>query len=227
MKGWVAAMFTSAPGRKYVMALTGLFLISFLVVHLGGNLLSLLPDGGLMFNSFSHFMTHNIIIRILEIVLFAGFIIHIAQSIVVTRLNQKARPEKYAVNAASANSSWISRNMGLLGSIIFIFLVIHLRNFYYESRFNEEALGLDANGHANLYRIVVATFTSLPYTLLYVIAVVALGYHLWHGFNSAFRSLGIMHSKYTPVIVFLGQAYTIIITGGFILIPVYWYLVQL
>lgn len=227
MKNWFVTMFTSSLGRKYVMALTGLFLISFLIVHLSGNLLSLLPDGGLAFNSFTHFMTTNLLIKAMEYVLFAGFIVHIIQSVIVTRMNQKARPSKYAVNAARASSTWYSRNMGVLGTIIFIFLVIHIRDFFYESRFNEEELGVDANGHVNLYKEVVETFSMLPYTALYVIAMIALGYHLWHGFASAFRSLGLMHSKYTPWIETVGKVYTIVITTGFIVIPLYWYIKQL
>ena len=87
-------------------------------------------------------------------------------------------------------------------------------------------MGVDANGNVNLYKEVVATFGLLPYTALYFVAMFGLGYHLWHGFQSAFRSLGITHKKYIPVIMGLGKVYTIIITGGFMLIPVYWYLVQ-
>jgi succinate dehydrogenase / fumarate reductase cytochrome b subunit len=227
MNGWFATLITSSPGRKYVMALTGLFLISFLVIHLTGNLLTLMPDGGLTFNTFTHFMETNPLIMVLEYLLFAGFIIHIVQSIVVTRMNQKARPQKYAVNAAGASSTWSSRNMGILGAIIFIFLVIHLRDFFYEIRFKTEEMGVDANGHVNLYKEVVETFAMLPYTVLYIVAMFALGYHLWHGFSSAFRSLGLMHSKYTPVILFVGKLYTVIVTAGFIIIPLYWYVVQL
>ena len=226
-KSWVITMFTSSLGRKYVMSLTGLFLCSFLVIHLTGNLLTLVPDGGLAFNTFTHFMEHNILIKILEYVLFAGFIIHIVQSITVTRMNQRARPVKYAVSSGNTNSAWNSRNMGILGTIIFIFLVIHLRDFFYEIRFREEEMGVDANGHVNLYGLVVRVFSLLPYTVLYVIGMIALGFHLWHGFASSFRTLGIMHSKYTPAIVAIGKFYTIVITAGFIIIPIYWYIVQL
>lgn len=220
-------MFTSSLGRKYVMALTGLFLISFLVVHLSGNLLSLIPDGGLTFNAFTHFMETNLVIKVMEYVLFAGFIIHILQSVVVTLINQRARPSKYAVNAGSASSTWASRNMGILGTIIFIFLVIHLRDFFFELKLGDDELGLDASGNVNLYKEVVETFAMLPYTALYIVAMFGLGFHLWHGFASSFRSLGLMHSKYTPAIVFIGKLYTIIVTAGFIIIPLYWYLVQL
>lgn len=223
---WVVQMFTSSPGRKYVMALTGLFLCSFLVIHLIGNLLTLVPDGGLTFNSFTHFMETNLVIGILEYVLFAGFIIHALQALVVTLKNQKARPVKYAVSAGNQNSRWYSRNMGILGTIILIFLVIHIRDFFYELRFHESTLGTDSNGHTDLFKLTVATFGLLPYAALYFLSMFALGYHLWHGFQSAFRSLGIMHKKYTPAIIAIGKFYTIVITGGFMFLPVYWYLVQ-
>jgi len=226
-KSWVIAMFVSSIGRKYVMSLTGLFLCSFLVIHLIGNLLTLAPDNGVLFDEFTHFMESNIAIRILEYVLFAGFIIHILQSLVVTRMNQKARPDKYAVNPGNASSTWYSRNMGILGTIIFVFLVIHLRNFFWDLKFEPEELGTDAKGDINLYKEVIETFGLWYYVAFYVAGMVALGYHLWHGFASSFRSLGLMHSKYTPAIIFIGKLYTIVITGGFIIIPLYWYFKQL
>ncbi|MEO5675613.1 MAG: succinate dehydrogenase cytochrome b subunit [Chitinophagales bacterium] len=224
---WVVSMFTSSLGRKYVMSLTGLFLCTFLVIHLTGNLLTLVPDQGLTFNAFTHFMENNILVGIIEYVLFAGFIIHIIQSITITLQNRKARPVGYAVNAKNQNSSFSSRNMGILGTIIFIFLVIHLRDFFYELRFHEEEFTMDANGNVNLFQEVVKTFSLLAYTVLYVVAMLGLGFHLWHGFSSAFRSVGIMHSKYTPAIRLIGKVYTLVITSGFIIIPLYWYFKQL
>ena len=223
---WFVAMFTSTAGRKYVMALTGLFLCTFLVIHLSGNLLTLIPDGGLSFNSFTYFMEHMIVVKILEIVLFAGFILHIIQALIVTLQNSKSRPVKYSVSAGGRNSTWMSMNMGILGTIILIFLVIHLRDFFYELKFGEHDLGTDARGNIDLYKEVVATFGMLPYAALYFVAMFGLGYHLWHGFQSGFRSPGITHKKYVPIIDGAGKIYTIIITGGFMFLPVYWYLVQ-
>ncbi|MBX7107073.1 MAG: succinate dehydrogenase cytochrome b subunit [Chitinophagales bacterium] len=224
---WVTAMFTSTLERKFVMSLTGLFLCSFLIVHLGGNLLTLVPDNGLTFNAFTHFMETNILIKVMEYVLFAGFIIHIVQAAFITYQNRQSRPVKYAVSAGSSNSKWYARNMGVLGVVILIFLVIHLKDFFYELKFGDEDFGVDANGNVNLFRETVGAFGQFPYALLYFIAMFGLGYHLWHGFQSAFRSLGLMHSKYTPAIEGLGKIYTVVITGGFMFLPVYWYLVQL
>jgi len=223
---WFVRMFTSSLGKKYVMALTGLFLCSFLVIHLSGNLLLFLPDNGHAFNSFTYFMEHNILISVLSYVLFAGFIIHIIQSYVITRRNAAARPVKYAVVDAKANSTWSSRNMGILGSLVFLFLVIHLRDFFYDLKFTDEIADDRQNKVIVLYPDVVHAFQLWYYSLIYVIGVIALGYHLWHGFQSGFRSLGIVNKKYMPAIIWVGKAYTLIITIGFVAMPIYFYLVQ-
>jgi succinate dehydrogenase / fumarate reductase cytochrome b subunit len=219
---WFRIMMTSTIGKKIVMSLTGLFLCTFLVVHLSINLLSLLPDRGQLFNKAADFMATNIVIKALEYVLFAGLIIHILQSLLVTRQNQKARPTKYAVSAAAQNSRWYSRSMGLLGSLVLFFLIIHLRNFWVESRF----IGLpdDANGYPNMYSEMVEVFSIPLYDALYILGVLALGYHVLHGFQSAWRSLGIMHKKYTPVLVGIGVAFSFIVVVGFAIIPVYFFI---
>ena len=222
---WLTASLTSSIGKKYVMSLTGLFLCTFLVIHLTGNILALLPDNGAAFDSFTTGMEHNILIRILEYLLFAGFIIHIWQAWIVTRHNAGSRPVKYEVSRANENSKWYSRNMGILGTIILVFLIIHLKNFFWELRFNH-SVPIKADGTIDLYPLTVQTFQFLPYTILYVVAMFALGYHLLHGFQSAFRSLGIMHKKYTPIIYGVGIVYTYIITIGFIIIPVVIYIKQ-
>ncbi len=220
---WFTKFLTSTVGRKVVMSATGLFLITFLVVHAAINSFLFLNDGGLLFNEASLFMETNILIRIMEIVLFAGFIIHILQSIVITRQNMKARPIGYAVTASSANSKWYSRSMGILGSLIFFFLVVHMKNFFYETHFTTH-LGLDNNGTPDLYAVVKSTFEIPAYDALYIFSCIVLGYHLLHGFQSAFRSLGVYHKKYTPVIELLGIAYSIIIPGVFAAMPLYFLL---
>jgi succinate dehydrogenase / fumarate reductase cytochrome b subunit len=223
---WVTHMLTSSIGRKYVMAITGLFLCSFLVVHWSGNMLLFLPDEGNTFNKFTYFMESNIIIKVMEYVLFAGFIIHILQSYAVTRQNQKARPVKYAVSSGDSNSKWYSRSMGILGSLILIFLVIHMRHFWFDLRFEDHITEDEVAGVVNLYPAVVAMFHIWYVVLIYVAGVLSLGYHLWHGFPSAFRSFGIMHKQYTPAIIMIGKVYTIIITAGFFAMPVYFFFSQ-
>lgn len=216
---WFSDFLFSTIGRKVVMALTGLFLISFLIVHVGVNSLLFVNDDGELFNKGANFMETNLLIRAIEYLLFAGFIIHIAQSVVITKKNRKARPVKYGMNNGNANSKWYSRNMGILGALIFVFLVIHLRDFFYELRFTDE-IPL-RNGVPNLYLEVKEVFEMPLYAIIYIISMLVLAFHLLHGFQSAFRSLGLMHKKYTPLIQWLGKAYTYIVCGLFILMPLY------
>lgn len=134
---WLVGFLTSNIGRKLVMALTGLFLISFLLVHVSGNLLLLRNDDGFAFNIYSHFMSTNGVIRVLEVVLLLGFLIHIITSLYLTRRNQAARPKGYAAGNKTPNVSWASKNMGLTGSLILVFLILHIRTFWYEYHYNE------------------------------------------------------------------------------------------
>lgn len=219
---WFTTMITSSIGKKIVMSVTGLFLCSFLLVHLSINILSLIPDGGNLFNDAAAFMAHNIVIRSMEIVLFLGFIIHIAQSYFITRENARARPIGYEVSAANQNSKWYSRSMGILGSLILFFLIIHLRHFWVEARFLDGIPENDMGVH-DMYSEMVEVFANPIYIAIYLLGVFALGYHLLHGFQSAWRSLGIMHKKYTPILQGLGVAFSLIIVIGFSSIPLVLY----
>jgi succinate dehydrogenase / fumarate reductase, cytochrome b subunit len=203
--------------RKVVMALTGLFLCAFLVEHLYGNLLLYYNDNGAAFIEYSHTMVHSILIRIVEIILFAAIILHVIQAIILTRQNSKARPVKYAVNKASENSTWYSRNMGLTGSLIFFFIVVHLNTFFVSYR----VIGLGAD--ENIAWKVKDAFSSGWYSALYVFAVVILGFHLNHGFQSAFQTLGLNDKKYAPILKNIGTAFAILITLGFASFPILFY----
>lgn len=209
----------SSIGKKVVMGLTGLFLISFLVVHCFINSLIFFNDGGLTFNIGAAFMAHNWLIRAGEIVLFAGLIIHIVQALVLTLENRKARPVGYAKIDGAANSSWYSRSMGLLGTLLLIFLIIHLVHFWVKSRFTGLP-GEDANGNENLYAVMQETFKMAWVVVVYCLSMISLAYHLMHGFQSAFQTLGLNHKKYTPVIKKLGVAFSIIIPFIFALMPI-------
>ena len=208
----------SSLGKKLVMGLTGLFLISFLVVHCFLNSFIFFNDGGLTFNIGAKFMATNHIIKIMEYVLFAGLVIHMVQSLFLTLQNSKARPVKYAVNNGAANSKWYSRSMGILGSLLLLFLVIHLANFWVKSRFTGLP-GVDANGNENLYAVMIEVFHNPLFVTAYLLGVIALAYHLMHGFPSAFQSLGLNHKKYTPVIKRIGFWFSIIIPLIFALMP--------
>lgn len=206
------------------MSVTGLFLISFLVVHLLGNLQLFRNDGGAAFNLYSDFMAHNGIIRFMEIVLVLGFLFHIYDAIVLTRRNKAARPVNYVNNHPEENSTWSSRNMGLLGTVILVFLVIHLWNFFVPARFGGlEGVVIDDVEYDNLYLRVVESFQIWWYVAIYVISMVALAYHLIHGFQSAFQTLGLDHKKYTPFIQKFGVAFSILICLGFAAIPLYFF----
>jgi succinate dehydrogenase / fumarate reductase cytochrome b subunit len=218
---WLSETLNSTLGRKLVMALTGLFLVTFLVVHLSGNFQLLLNDNGESFNAYAKFMTSNPLIKAASYILYAGILIHVIWSILLSAQNKKARPVRYAVENASKNSTWNSRNMGVLGTIILIFLIIHLRNFWYEMHFGE--VPLDINGNKDLYLVVSAAFAQPLYVALYVLSMVGLGYHLLHGFASGFQTLGLNHPKYTPFIKKLGTLIAILIPAGFAIIPIIMY----
>lgn len=206
------------------MALTGLFLILFLVVHLAGNLQLILgtPEG---FNEYTYIMTSSPFIKVASYITYLSVILHVVYAIVLRRINQKARPVRYAYNQPSQNSSWSSRSMLLLGSIVFIFLVLHMGNFWFKYKFGE--IGMGAGGYKDMYTVVKASFEQWWYVLIYVLAMAGLGYHLVHGFQSAFQTLGINHEAYTPTIQKVGVAFAIVVPALFALIPVYMFIESL
>lgn len=135
----------------------------------------------------------------------------------------KARTISYSGTSSTATSKWYSRSMGILGSLILVFLVIHLKDFFISSRFTDH-LGLDNNGTPDMYSEVKEAFQNPAYAMIYIFSMIVLAYHLLHGFQSAFRSLGIYHKKYTPVIEFLGIAFSIIVPAVFAAMPIYFLL---
>jgi succinate dehydrogenase / fumarate reductase, cytochrome b subunit len=205
-------------GRKLIMGLTGIFLVSFLVVHCGINALIFLNDGGVTFEAAAHFMGTNLLIRTMEIGLFLGIIIHIIWALIVSLRNREARPDRYASSNANANSKWYSRSMALLGTLILMFLIIHLKHFWIFSRFS----GLMTE-ERTLFMEMQSIFSSLPVVIIYILAMVSLSYHLMHGFQSAFQSLGLNHKKYTPAIKAIGFWFSIIIPLIFALMPIAFY----
>jgi succinate dehydrogenase / fumarate reductase cytochrome b subunit len=209
---------SSSIARKLIMAATGLFLCSFLVVHLAGNLLLFKDDGGVAFTAYAHFMSSNLFIRVLEIGLVGGFLLHIVDAAVLTKANRDARPVRYAAEHPKGGGSWISRHMGITGSVLFFFLVVHLRTFFIEHRI----LGADAS----LYELIRAAFANPLYVCLYVSAMVLLAFHLYHGFHSAFRTLGVTRRRSTTLITAFGVLFSIGVPAGFASIPLYFYFVR-
>ncbi|MFZ1527777.1 MAG: succinate dehydrogenase cytochrome b subunit [Ferruginibacter sp.] len=207
--------FTSSIGKKYVMALTGLFLITFLVVHAGLNACIFLNDNGETFNAAAKFMSHNWIMRIVEIGLFAGLILHVIQGLMLWSQNRAARPVDYAVSKKQENSKWYSRSMGLLGTLLLLFLIMHISHFWVGTKL-ELYGGRETH---SLYAEMKEVFSEWYWVALYMVGLVALFWHLFHGFQSAFQSLGLNHKKYFPIINTLGKAYSILIVILFALMP--------
>jgi succinate dehydrogenase / fumarate reductase cytochrome b subunit len=212
-------IFSSSIGRKFVMGLSGLFLITFIMVHLLINLFSLGLgwDGRALFNAGSHFMATNPLIQIMQYVLAAGFIIHIVMGIKLTMQNNAARPVKYAHNKPGENSSFSSRSMIITGMLVLLFLILHIKDFFIEIKFN------DLGGLASDYDLLLAVFSKPLYVGLYVFAFIALGFHLNHGFQSAFQSMGLNHSRYNGLIKGAGMLYCVVVALGFSAIAILHY----
>ncbi|MBB1149477.1 MULTISPECIES: succinate dehydrogenase cytochrome b subunit [unclassified Myroides] len=209
--------------RKIVMAGTGLFLCFFLLIHfLGNTQLFLEPEQAqLSFNAYSHFLTGNPLVKAVSYVLYLSILGHAIYALIITSKNQKAGGT-YKRDRRGRASKWYSRNMGVLGVIILIFLVLHFQNFWYVYKFG--SIGLDANGNKDLYTVVVTAFQELWLVVVYVIAMIALAYHLIHGIHSGVRTLGLFHPKYVRWINAFGVAYAVILCVGFALMPIYIYI---
>lgn len=213
---WFIKFFSSSVGKKVTMSLTGLFLISFLIVHCAINALIFYNDGGKTFNIGAHFMGTNPIIRTIEIVLIVGFLVHIAQGLWLWKKNRDARPVKYKVTKASANSTWYSRSMALMGTLILLFLVLHTSNFWIPNRTHQFLHGEELP----LYEMMLEKFQNPIEVIVYVLGCFALFWHLLHGFKSSFQSLGLNHKRYNGLIVFSGNAFSVIVPFILAMMPV-------
>jgi succinate dehydrogenase / fumarate reductase cytochrome b subunit len=285
-----SALLKSSITKKYWMSLTGLFLCVFLIGHLAGNL-QLLTGTALQFNEYALFMTTNPAVKILSYVTYISILFHAIDGILLTIQNRKARPIGYVKQDAGASSGFAARNMAVLGSLILIFIVIHLKNFWYEMHYCEEMplmtkmveqggvksyqligsknspmpilslgdkqkiddefiknvsiqtqgqyeLKVDGaklinkkdgeilfEGYKDLHKITFDFFRieknnmGLIFTILYVLSMIVLGFHLWHGFQSAFVSIGIRNKSWTPRIQLVGKSFAVLIPFLFAIIP--------
>ena len=277
-----SALLKSSIAKKYWMALTGLFLCLFLAGHLAGNLQLLVPDNALNFNQYALFMTSNPAVKLLSYLTYISILFHAIDGILLTIQNKKARPIGYAKTDGSS-TSFASRNMAVLGTIILVFIATHMVNFWAKMHFDKnmpimtktielqgqkqvfyvgtqvgqyfpvdqvakEGEKVDqtampkqfviknrtelyysqadvktADLYKDLYKLTVAFFKDAKYglyfTIGYVLAMLALSFHLWHGFQSAFQTIGVNSSKLTPVIKFFGKAFAIIVPLLFAIIP--------
>jgi succinate dehydrogenase / fumarate reductase, cytochrome b subunit len=223
--------FTSAVGRKIVMSLTGLFLISFLIVHVGLNscIFNDLPifnpdDDGSMFNRAAYFMGNSLVIRIIEYGLFAGILLHVIQGYAVEIKNRAMRKKGYQVGLGNRGSTWMSRSMAILGTLIFIYLVVHISQFWVPSRITGlEEVTYDGKEYHNLFIRMYDVFQEEWVVILYLVGVGALLFHLLHGFHSAFRSIGVHNKKYLAMLKGIGYGFSVIVCLLFALMPISMY----
>jgi len=222
---------SSSIGKKFVMSITGLFLVTFLLIHLSLNALLLVDDGGRLFNAAAHFMATNPIIKIMEPVLAIGFIVHIFYASLLTLQNQKARGnDRYASGNNTPDVSWASKNMYILGATVLAFLIVHIAQFWVKFKITKELapVNIDIAGVEteveNAYALVNKTFGMLWVVIVYVIGSIGLAWHLSHGFWSAFQTLGWSNGVWRKRWSIVGIAVAWVIGLGFSTIAVIQYL---
>ena len=279
-----SALLKSSIAKKYWMAITGLFLCIFLLGHVSGNLQLLFGDA-LQFNQYALFMTTNPAVKVLSYLTYFSILFHAIDGVLLTVQNIKARPIGYVKQNAAANSSFASRNMAVLGSLVLVFIILHLKSFWYEMHFSEKmplqtisidngmggkqelyimtngsymqkdqvAASLDAGKkemkqlylknrtelfsvqapeikvgevYKDLHKLTVDFFRieknnlGLVFTILYVVSMVVVGFHLWHGFQSAFQTLGLNSPTWTPLVKLTGKIFAVIVPLLFAIIPI-------
>lgn len=220
----MASLTSSSIGRKYAMALSALFLVSFLVLHLAVNLLSLF--GPEVYNNASNFMGYNPLVQfVMQPILVVGVIFHFVMGFVLEIRNRAARPIKYGTNNPSENSTWMSRNMIISGLVILAFLGLHMYDFWYHEMNYKYIEGLPVE-QERFYTDLHNKFANPIRVGIYIISFILLGLHLAHGFQSSFQSMGARHPKYTPVIKAFGTWFSILVPAGFIIIALFHFLTQ-
>lgn len=214
----------SSIGRKILMALSGFFLLFFLLQHLTINLISVFSEE--TFNSVSHFMGYNFLVQaVLQPVLIFGILFHLGMGIYLEIKNKKAKGQKNVKNNAAANSSWMSRNMVITGIMIMLFIVLHMSDFWaHEMDYKYiSALSEDPNRYWHEMHV---SFLPLGKVIIFVVSFIFLSLHLMHGFQSAFQSVGFNHNKYTPLLKKLGYAYAVLVPLGFIVVALFHHFTQ-
>lgn len=215
----MSTIFTSSIGKKLLMSLAGIFLVVFLLVHMGLNLLVVIYEDPMVYNKAAHFMTSNILIKIFEIVLFGGLLLHVIYALVLQVQNWIARPRRYN-KANYSNTSFFSKFMIHTAAIILVFLVIHFVDFYFKAKFGHgETVTVEGVVYHDFATEILHKFKILPFVIFYIAAFIFLGFHLVHGFQSAFKTLGIDNRKCTPVIQILSIIYTVTVVAGYSIIP--------
>ena len=214
---------SSSIGKKLLMALSGFFLLVFLLQHFTINFLSLISKD--LFNHVSHFMGTNVLVQfVLQPVLMFGVVFHLLMGMYLDRKNKLARPVRYAMESASQNSSWISRNMIITGIMIMLFLALHFYDFWIPEirvKYIEGDMSGLHNGEFRYWHELNHKFHDVYRVIIYCVAFVFLSLHLMHGFQSSFQTAGVRHPRYTSAIKLIGYIYAIFIPLGFIIIAIY------
>ncbi|WP_066219651.1 succinate dehydrogenase cytochrome b subunit [Formosa haliotis] len=212
--------------RKSIIAITGLFLCVFLIVHLSANCILLLPEGIArdLYNSYSTTLRESTFIKIIAYALYVSIIFHAFYALLITIRNSKAKPQKYVVNNSNANSSWASQNMGLLGIAILLFIIVHLANFWARIKLGMgEEVSLDPMGNKDVYEVTYTLFHNIYFVLFYSLLAIPLALHLHHGLQSAFKTLGFYNKTGLKILAKVSLIYAVIMGVGFGIIPLVMY----
>ncbi len=211
-------VFATSVGSKLLIGVTGLALFLFLISHIAGNALILL--GRDTFNTYSHTLTSNPLVPVIEVLLVLIFLMHIYKTVTMYLGNQQARPVAYQLKKSQggpSRKSLSSSTMIFTGLWLLIFVVLHVKGFKYGAYYPVEGV----EGVRDLYRLVAENFASPLMVAFYVVSMLIVGSHLWHGASSSLQSLGLDHPRWTPRILALGKVFAVVIGGGFILITLY------
>jgi succinate dehydrogenase / fumarate reductase cytochrome b subunit len=221
----MSALVKSSLARKWIMALSGLFLVIFLTQHFVINITSVIaPD---TFNEWSHFMGFNPLVQyIAQPILIGGLIIHFVMGIILEIQNNKARPIKYNSFNGNSNSTWVSRNMIITGLVVLAFLGLHMYDFWVHEM-TVKYIDVQPQDPTRYYAETVAKFQPIWRVVLYVISFVLLSMHLWHGFNSSFQSMGAKSVNQGEGLKKFCYAWSVVIPAGFILIALFHHIVGL
>lgn len=213
--------------KKSLIALTGLFLCLFLIVHLSANCILLLPESIArdLYNSYSTTLRESPLIKIVAYILYVSIILHAFYALLITIRNRKAKPQKYVLNHSNENSTWTSQNMGLIGTLIFLFIIVHLANFWARIKLGiGEEVGIDAIGNKDVYEVTYSLFQNIYFVIFYTLISIPLALHLHHGLKSAFKTLGFYHKKGLKLLAKVSLVYAVIMGVGFGIIPFIVYL---
>lgn len=211
--------------RKFAMGISGLFLVSFLLLHVTVNFISTIsPD---IYNTLSEFMGYNFIVQaVLQPILAIGVVFHFVMAFVLEAKNRKARPIKYVKYNQNSNSTWMSRNMIYTGGVVLLFLILHFYDFWGPEMIKKFSEGYAASNPDHFYPYLRDKFTDPVRVIIYVVAFVFLMLHLLHGFYGSFQSVG-WGDKNSAAMRGFAKWFSILVPLLFIFIALFHFFTQL